>query len=388
MSRWVGLFGLILPTLLAGQQITLTTGGRAGLARNQEDCSFQGPVRSIRIEHSEILEDGSEGKRELDANCTFDRKGQALDGVAYQDHGPYGTTVNRWRYVYDSHGRTVETDIFDVAEGTKHPRRYLVKYDSKGREWETRSLDSDGSIDLRVVTEYDSRGDTERETTYGFDDKIASVSTRHYDAAHHIVQEESRNVNPESESKKIFRYNSNGQQIEEIFDSEDKPARYGTTYDERGRPRSIETITGPISTTAGNDYGLCNDCGVFPGKRTFRYNDDGLLIEERVIQPGNNLIRLSQYAYDSHGHHTQEWVYSLDPLSKYARNVRVRVDGEDLLFDGTNGLPSISYTYDSRGNWIKAVQTALSSNRDLHSGRIIYSVTYRAIQYHLKSYLP
>jgi hypothetical protein len=80
---------------------------------------------------------------------------------------------------------------------------------------------------------------------------------------------------------------------------------------------------------------------VFPGKRTYRYNDDGLLTEERVIQPENNLIRLSQYAYDSHGYHTREWVYSVDPLSQYARDVKVRVDGEDLLFDGTNGLPSI-----------------------------------------------
>jgi len=57
------------------------------------------------------------------------------------------------------------------------------------------------------------------------------------------------------------------------------------------------------------------------------------------------------------------------------------VGDEDLLFDRTNGLRSTSYTYDSRGNWIKAVVTRLSSDRDLNSNRIIDSVTYRIIKY-------
>jgi hypothetical protein len=69
-------------------------------------------------------------------------------------------------------------------------------------------------------------------------------------------------------------------------------------------------------------------------------------------------------------------------MGNYARDVKVRVNGEDLLFDGTNGLRSISYTYDSHGNWIKAVETGLSSDRDSHSGRIIHAVTYRAIHYY------
>jgi len=46
-------------------------------------------------------------------------------------------------------------------------------FDRNGHEWETPSLDPDGSVDLRVVTEYDSRGAT-RETIYEFDGKIAS----------------------------------------------------------------------------------------------------------------------------------------------------------------------------------------------------------------------
>lgn len=80
----------------------------------------------------------------------------------------------------------------------------------------------------------------------------------------------------------------------------------------------------------GNAYGLCGDCGVFPARTTYRYNDDGLLTEKRVIQPGNKLIRLGQYAYDRRGRHTQEWVYGSD---RYARDIKARVDG-------TNGLRS------------------------------------------------
>ena len=33
-------------------------------------------------------------------------------------------------------------------------------------------------------------------------------------------------------------------------------------------------------------------------------------------------------------------------------------------------------------NWIKAVETYLSSDRDLHSNRIVDAITYRAIEYY------
>jgi hypothetical protein len=197
-----------------------------------------------------------------------------------------------------------------------------------------------------------------------------------------VILEEDLGVNPEPVSKRIFHYNDQGQLLEEIFNWQNSPARYVYEYNKSGRPRSIETITGSIPASTEDVYGRCGDCGVFPGKTTYRYNDDGLLTEERVIQPGNQLIRLSEYAYDGHRHHTREWIYSADPSGKSARDVRLHIDGEDLLFDATNGLRSISYTYDSHGNWIKATETRLSSDRDLNSKRIVDSITSRAIEYY------
>ena len=381
MRWWAALPGLILPVLVSAQQILLATGPTAGLADNQSDCSFQGSVRSIRIEHSEIEEDGHEGQRELTAKFIFDRNGREREYWRFYDQGQYGKVITRYVFLYDPQGRVIETDTFDMKEDARRPQRLLTKYDSEGREWETRSLDTDGSIDNRTVREYDARGDAVKETAYGFEGKISSVEIRQYDTAHHVIRQEIRNMIPESVSTKIFRYNEKGQRLETFLDWEDGPAHYVYEYDEHGRLSSVETISGPIPAHMGNGYGFCDDCGVFPGKTTFRHDNRGLLTEERVIQPGNKLIRLSEYAYDARGHHVREWVYSTNPSGGHPSEIKLRVGDEDLLFDRTNGLRSTSYTYDSRGNWIKAVVTRLSSDRDLNSNRIIDSVTYRIIKY-------
>lgn len=382
MRGWAALPGLILPVLATGQIVLTTPGARAGLVENQQDCSFQGTVRSIRIEYSAIQENGRESTRELKASCSFDPNGHELEDTRYRDQGQYGKAIDRWRFRYDSHGRRTEGDVFDTDEDSKHPLRFLTTYDSKGRERQNLSIDPDGGIESRVVTEYDGRGDAVKETTYESDGKTSGVTIRQYDAAHHVVLEQDLGAGPNPASKRIFRYNDKGQLLEEIFNHADGPARYVYKYDERGRRLSIETITGAIPAPPENVYGRCGDCGVFPGKTTYRYNERGLLTEERIIQPGNKLIRLSAYAYDSHGNHTREWVYNADPSSKSARNVRLQVGGEDLLFDGTNGLRSTSYAYDSHGNWIRAVETHLSSERDLNSARVVDSITYRAIEYY------
>ncbi len=381
MRGWATLLGLILPPLVTGQ-ITLATDAKAGLVENQQDCSFQGRVKSIRIEHSELGEDGRESKPEQKTSCIFDRNGHELEDTRYRDQGQYGKAIDRWRFLYDSHGRRIEGDIFDADNDSKHPRRFLTKYDSKGHESENLPIDPDGSLDSRVVIEYDGHGDAIKEITYESDGKISGVTVRHFDAAHHVTLEEDLEVNPEPVSKRIFHYNDQGQLLEEIFNWQNSRARYVYEYDNSGRPRSIETITGSIPRSTENVYGRCGDCGLFPGKTTYRYNDDGLLMEERVIQPENKLTRLSEYAYDSHRHHTREWVYSADPSDKSARDGRLHIDGEDLLFNATNGLRSTSYLYDSHGNWIKAAETHLSSDRDLNSNRIVDSITYRAIEYY------
>jgi hypothetical protein len=118
--------------------------------RQSAGLFISGPVRSIRIEHSEIQEDGRQGKRALDTKCIFNRDGHESEDLRYHDHGRYDKVVNRWPFFYDSYGRPIESDTFDRPEDSKHPRRLLTKYDAKGREWESRSLDPDGSIDLRL----------------------------------------------------------------------------------------------------------------------------------------------------------------------------------------------------------------------------------------------
>ena len=379
MGRRKVWLGLALPVLLTGQQIRLTTGPWGGLAENEQDCSVQGRVQSIRITRSEIEDDGHQGARQATAKCIFDRKGRIFDYWQYSDYGN-GKHTQRTLSLFDSRNRPVEVDDFDMNKDPKRPQRLLVKWDAKDRELETRSIDSDGSVNYWVSVEYDSQKDTVKQTHHdGSTGKIRSTTIRQYDTSHHLIHEEIRNINPDTESKETFRNNDAGQRIEAFY-GEGESARYIYAYDEHGR-LSSETVTGPIPTRTGNAHGFCGDCGAFLGKTTYRYDDNGLITEERTIQPGNILVGLSRYAYDGHGNHTRLWVYRANPSDKRPSKFRAQVDGEDLLFNWTNGLRSISYTYDSHGNWIKAVETQLSSNIDADSGRVISSITYRSIRY-------
>ena len=372
---------LVLSGVVAGQEIMLATGAYAGLASNQNDCSFEGHVRSIRIYTSDIDTNGRESALKLSARCIFDAKGRTSESWQYADEGEHGQRIERFVSIYDAQGHEIETDIFDMKDDPKRPDRSLTTFDPKGRAVETRSFDSDGELDGRTVFEFDNRGDAIKETLDDPSGQAKSITTRQYDANHHVLSEESSDKSNGRAWKTAYRYSDQGKVIEEIVQSPEGSARYLSTYDQKGRLSSTETITEKEFTPGlGNEYGLCGDCGVFPGKTMFRYNEKGLIIEEQAIQPPDHLVRLSRYKYDQHGHHTEEWVYQANSSDPQSQKIEVRVDGRDVSFGWTNDLPVTVYRYDARGNWIRAEVTRTPFGVASSDPRT-RSVTYRFIDY-------
>ncbi len=377
----VFVIGLVWPCLVRGETITLASGAYAGLASNQNDCSVVGRVRSIQIYNSDVDANGRQSVRKLSARCIFDAKGRSSEFWQYADEGEYGQRIQRFVWIYDAQGHEIETDIFDMKNDPKRPNRSLVKFDTKGRAVETRSFDSDGELNGRTVFEFDTHGDAIKETSYGSNGQGESITMRQYDASHHVLSEESSDKSNGRAWKTSYRYNEQGKVIEEIAHSPEGKVRYVSTYDKQGRLSSTETITEKApSAPLGNLYGLCDDCGVFPGKSIFRYDEKGLIVEEQMIQPSDHLVRLGRYKYDKHGHHTKEWVYQSNSSDLHPQKSEVRVDGRDVSFGWTNGLPVTAYSYDSRGNWIKAVVKRGSSD-DSNSEPRRSATTYRVIDY-------
>lgn len=106
-----------------------------------------------------------------------------------------------------------------------------------------------------------------------------------------------------------------------------------------------------------------------------------MITEQRDFRSSDVLVKLSRYEYDKRGHHTKEWVYELRPESTGHGRFKVDVDGREFMFDRTNGLPSTVYTYDSHGNWVKAVVTRISED-GTESSRRVTERTYRKVEYY------
>ena len=372
----VFVIGLVWPCLVRGETITLASGAYAGLASNQNDCSVVGRVRSIQIYNSDVDANGRQSVRKLSARCIFDAKGRTSEFWQYADEGEYGQRIQRFVWIYDAQGHEIENEIFDMKDDPKRPDRSLVTFDTKGRPVETRSFDSDGELNGRTVFEFDDHGDAIKETSYDSNGQGESITMRRYDASHHVLSEESSDKSNGRAWKTSYRYNDQGKVIEEIAHLPEGSARYLSTYDQKGRLSSRETITDKELTPGlGNEYGLCDDCGVFPGKSIFRYDEKGLIIEEQMIQPPDHLVRLSRYKYDKHGHHTEEWVYQANSSDLHPKKIEVQVDGKNVSFGWTNGLSVTAYSYDSRGNWIKAEVSDAAKSEPRRSA------IYRVIHY-------
>jgi hypothetical protein len=137
-------------------------------------------------------------------------------------------------------------------------------------------------------------------------------------------------------------------------------------YDEEGRPISYRQSSGssPERTWTGG----------------YSYWPSGLIKEEWQLDEKGLPTKYSWYAYDKHKRYTQEWIYT-PAVKGNPENLVLVVDGQLRGFGHTNGLPIVTYTYDAHGNWVKAIETRLSSPGDPSSKRELTSILYRQIEY-------
>lgn len=349
---------LLLPSTLfsaLGQPPAQTDASNIGIGGLLHDCTFAGPVKSIRIETIWNESGRRSNHSEETASCTFTWNGSPLK-LHFQERGENSQYfVSR----YDSQDREIELDMFG-DEDRNNPTRHITKWDRSGRMIETQDFDSGGPVGDRTIYHYSSNGDIIKESSYDDAGHLTSEITRAFDSHHHLISAESLGAELAAVSKQIYSYNTRGQKTEEVFLSDTNAERHVFTYRQDGRLSSAETIV-QNPPPGASAYGLCSDCGPYPGKTLFYYNRKGLLEEEQTIQPPDRIVKLSRYRYDTHGRRTQEWVYEAHASSKTPPIATLKVNGRSVSFTRTNGLPTAVYTYDAHGNWIKAVITESSS---------------------------
>jgi hypothetical protein len=313
--------------------------------RTLKDYDLLGPVKSVRVENVE-----ADGQRVLAEKQVFDRTGRLLEARhAVALDSPEHSGYQVFRFHYEPKRRNYETDLFEIdpALGEKpiELQRHIVKFDPQGRCIEERDIDSDGEPNGKNTYEYDSHSDLIREIDRNPDNSIFSIQNRTYSPDHKLLSEkalENRGHGLNYQWSREYRYDSRSNRTEMFsYQQGMLEAHWIYRYDERNRLISSQTIVADPKKDQ-QVYGKCFDCGLSSGETTYKYNDTGQLAEERVFQPGGNLVSIKKHFYDAHGN--------------------------SLPF------PDAAYVYDLHGNWIKEVPP----------NRTATGTRYRVIEYYLE----
>jgi YD repeat-containing protein len=353
--------------LFATSEVVIRSGpAYDGIIRPEEDCNFKDKtIAAIRIEKAILNDDGKEIGRAVVRSCSKTKSIEEYWVYTLDEHGKV-QDKRKDSTRQDDRGRIVETTTHTWDDGQESIERYQMTYDSEDRLLEERMTANDGETRTSRHT-YDDRGDTVV-TNIGENGTVESITKFRYDDQHHLLARTS-DKGPETHCK----YDLQRRLVEETSGVGESRSTYLYTYDEQGRPLSKRLLVGSSQQSTWVNG--------------FSYWPNGLIKEEWLFRPPPSQpgldppgLTFQSYAYDEHDHLTQEWVYR-QTREDSAKKFLIPVDNRLETFGASNGLPLFTYTYDSHGNWIKAVETQVSEADEPASEREVTAITYRQIEY-------
>jgi YD repeat-containing protein len=363
-------FIAVLPVaLLATSAVTLRFGpAHRAVIRPEEDCHFEDKtVQAIRIERAILDDDGKETGRAVVGSCSKTKLTEDYWTYTLDERGKVQSKQNT-TVRFDDRGQFIEQANRTWGDdGQEDLMQFQTTYDPQGRPSVERTIDDSGAHAVRYT--YNDVGDQVTVTRFDQDGKVESVDTLRYDDEHHLIEKI-----PQDGVATSYRYDAQGQLSEEIFHSgggEQNAVVYA--YDAQGRQLSKRSLAGPARAVVTING--------------FSYWPNGLIKGEWLLRPTTAPpsydppgLTFEHWAYDEHNHLAEEWAYS-QTRDELPKRFVVLVDDQLETFGTSNGLRSYAYTYDSHGNWVKAVETQLSDNDDPGSGREVTAITYRQIAY-------
>jgi YD repeat-containing protein len=338
-----------------------------GLVHPSVDCILKDKtVKAIRIETAIFNDDGQEIRRATLRTCS---KTDSAEEFWIYSLDEDGSVRKREKDTtrFDDHDRVIEqifhtwTEKSEVEMKGEQVLRHQITYDAAGKPLDFRMIDSDGSAHTSRST-FDDRGDEVAVTGIDSDGEIEFVTQYQFDDQHHRISE-STDRGPVDHR---YKYDPQGRLIEEITGEGESRNTVLYTYDEGGRQLSKSTFVG-LSPRMQWRHG-------------FSYWPNGYIKEEWSLDSQGTAARFESYAYDEHDHMTQNWVYNPGKNGEVLKFL-VTVDGHLQSFGGSNGLPIITYAYDSHSSWVEAVETKLSDYNEPASEREVTAIFYRQIEY-------
>ncbi len=315
---------------------TQTTTDRQG--RAVEIVNAEGAVK--------ILEYDLAGNKTLESNWQDAETARANTLFSYDDAGrlirreePLGRITE---YVYDAVGN-VTRETLSAANGSMQPRVTDTAYDELNRRiQEDRAL---GSGVVTTLIKYDGNGNKVR-----VQDPLGRVTTFAYDELNQLVQMTEPDWKPGSPKVSRYRYDGNGNVVEDVRVNEPQDQVRRIEYDDLDRPiKKIDALgeetlfeydavgnltrqIDPRLNTVIHEYDARNR----PIKTTVRL--------DRVTSPSHSVV--TEFGYDRVGNRTVErW--------PNGNVVQHQYDGLNRLRSTEDSLgPVATYAYDANGNII------------------------------------
>ncbi|MGH9653202.1 MAG: hypothetical protein ACRD6B_07020 [Bryobacteraceae bacterium] len=205
-----------------------------------------------------------------------------------------------FRYIYKTQAPDYEVDMFEIDPAQKDKpvdlQRHFVKFDSLAQCVEETTVDSDGSLDLKMTYEYDSQGNLINEVYHNAIGTTSSVE-RTYGQNHELLSEQG--IGWSIDFLRVYRYDARGNRTDE-FDYENGALESHRVfqYDDRNRVISLKVFVNP-----GKDahaYGRCGDCGPSSGRTVYTYDDAKGTIKEEMFDSSNKLVGTQYQFYATH----------------------------------------------------------------------------------------
>ncbi len=239
----------------------------------------------------------------------IDSKGQVNNSEIYD----YDQNNNRTRYQregsggtykkvsgYDGRNKLVVEAGFNGSENFRNE----FNYDNTGKLQEA-TYTINGNLQQKLV--YEHSGSTTHVKTYMHGSILISNIKMVYDNKGNIIEETTYGIDDRELEKKVYKYNSSSQLIEETKTQKGKfYYRYIYNYDSRGNILSIYE-----ETLAKNKY----------AKKIYSYDSAGNLTEYKWRRNPDEEFNVKTYSYDARGICLTEHTYypstKFELLSKY-----------------------------------------------------------------------
>ena len=254
-------------------------------------------IKSETVFHFEVVKGqvAQTGVKQLEK--TYDSEGNLLEETKFKRDGEIDQKVKNQ---YNAKGNVAKTEALkDTGLNNARPNKIDYAYDEEGNLIESTSLNPDGSVLVKTKNKYNDTGKmTEMLTENTSSDprkKIFIKLNLSYNAEGEIAKAEALDGAGKILSVIEYKYDANGNLVEQVNQVQGKQLRLLHTYDANGKVLESTQL---------------DEEGVVKSKTINKYDEKGNNIEMEIDHPAAEFKTKSENTFDAKGNITEQKTFN------------------------------------------------------------------------------